>query len=134
MYPIEAAGFILDVGDGGEGIIGKLNGRKVVAIDPIKRELLETQNEALKIVMDATDLKFLPKSFDACTTFFCFMYIPNEKYLQVFEQVHRVLKDGGKFLICDVNIPENTGDFDAFIVRLKVRLPNEEIETGYGTL
>ena len=34
-----AEGFILDIGGGGEGIIGQLKGAQVVAIDPIRREL-----------------------------------------------------------------------------------------------
>jgi ubiquinone/menaquinone biosynthesis C-methylase UbiE len=133
LSPIQTEGFILDIGGGGEGIIGKLNGKQVVAIDISEEELHETRNEALKVLMDATDLRFLSKSFDVCTAFFCFMYIPNNKHLKVFREVYRVLKDHGKFLIWDVKIPEKSGDYNIFVVRLKVRLPNEEVETGYGT-
>jgi ubiquinone/menaquinone biosynthesis C-methylase UbiE len=53
----------------------------------------ETRNQALKIVMDATDLKFLPESFDVCTSFFSFMYITQGKYSRVFGEAFRVLKD-----------------------------------------
>ncbi|MDH5783131.1 MAG: class I SAM-dependent methyltransferase [Candidatus Bathyarchaeota archaeon] len=82
--------------------------------------------------MDATDLKFLPKSFDVCTAFFSFMYIPKNKHLKIFEEAHRVLKDKRKFLVWNVKIPKKLGDYKAFMVRLKVRLPNEETEAGYG--
>jgi ubiquinone/menaquinone biosynthesis C-methylase UbiE len=132
LTPIETDGLILDIGGGGEGIIGKLNGRQVVAVDTSERELQETQNKALKVVMDATDLKFLPESFDVCTSFFSIMYIPNDKHLKVFKEAYRVLKKGGKFLMWDVRIPEKRGDYKAFLVRLKVRLPTEETEAGYG--
>ena len=132
LSPIKTDGFILDIGGGGEGIIGKLNGKQVVAVDTSERELLGTQNEALKVVMDATDLKFLPESFDVCTSFFSIMYIPNDKHLKVFKEAYRVLKKGGKFLMWDVRIPEKRGDYKAFLVRLKVRLPTEETEAGYG--
>jgi len=132
LSPIEMEGLILDIGGGGQGIIGKLNGRQVIAVDTSERELRETQNEALKVVMDATDLKFLPESFDVCTAFFSFMYIPKNKHLKIFEEAHRVLKDNGKFLVWDVKIPKKLGDYKAFMVRLKVRLPNEETEAGYG--
>ena len=132
LSPTKTAGFILDIGGGGEGIIGRLNGKQVVAIDTSERELEETHNEALKAVMDATDLKFLHDSFDVCTAFFSLMYIPKNKHLRVFEEVHRVLKDDGRFLVWDVRIPERHGDYKAFIVRLKIGLPDEEIETGYG--
>ena len=129
---IETGGLILDVGGGGEGIIGRLNGKQVVAIDTREGELVDTRNEALKIVMDAADLKFLPKSFDVCTAFFSLMYIPKSIHQKVFEEVFRVLKDKGRFLIWDVRIPENVAGYKAFIVHLKVKLPNEEVRTGYG--
>jgi ubiquinone/menaquinone biosynthesis C-methylase UbiE len=129
---IETNGLILDVGGGGEGIIGKLNGKQVVAIDTREAELMETRNEALKVVMDTADLKFLPKSFEVCTAFFGLMYIPKSLHRKVFEEVFRVLKDKGRFLVWDVTIPESVGGYKTFIVNLKVKLPNEEVETGYG--
>jgi ubiquinone/menaquinone biosynthesis C-methylase UbiE len=132
LSPIESDGFILDVGGGGQGIIGKLNGKQVVAIDKNERELEETQNEALKIVMDATDLRFLSHSFDVCTSFFSLMYVPKSSHLKVFKEAHRVLKDKGRLLLWDVKIPDKFEDYKAFMVRLRVRLPHEEIEVGYG--
>jgi SAM-dependent methyltransferase len=132
LSPLETDGFILDIGGGGEGIIGKLNGAQVVAIDTSERELAETKNEALKVVMDATDLKFLPDSFDICTAFFSLMYIPKSEHPKVFEEAHRVLKDNGQFLLWDVRIPRTEKRFKEFIVPLKVQLPDETVETGYG--
>lgn len=132
LKPLETEGFILDIGGGGEGIIGKLNGRQVIAIDTSERELAETQNEALKVVMDATDLRFLPKSFDVCTAFFSLMYIPKSEHSTVFRETHRVLRDNGRFLMWDVNIPMAEEECDQFIVPLKIQLPNEVVETGYG--
>jgi ubiquinone/menaquinone biosynthesis C-methylase UbiE len=129
---INTDGFILDIGGGGQGVIGKLNGKQVIAIDTSERELAETRNEALKVVMDATDLKFLPKSFDVCTSFFSLMYIPKKKHSKVFEEAYRALKDNGRFLVWDVKIPEKLGKYKAFMVRLKIRLNNEWVEAGYG--
>jgi ubiquinone/menaquinone biosynthesis C-methylase UbiE len=82
--------------------------------------------------MDAADLKFLPKSFDVCTAFFSLMYIPKSMHQKVFEEVFRVLKDNGRFLIWDARIPESVAGYGTFIVHLKVKLPSEEVETGYG--
>lgn len=132
MTPIEADGFILDIGGGGEGIIEKLNGRQVVAIDLSEQELMETENEALKIVMNATDIKFLPSTFEVATSFFTLLYIPRDKQEQVFAEVHRVLKDNGKFLIWDVNIPAKVEGKAFFMVSLKVLLPGETVTTRYG--
>jgi ubiquinone/menaquinone biosynthesis C-methylase UbiE len=99
VVPVKADGFILDIGGGGEGIIGKPNGKQVVAIDTNEEELEETKNDALKLVMDAAEMKFLPKTFEVCTSFFCLMYIPKNQHLQVFNRVNRVPKDGGRFLL-----------------------------------
>jgi SAM-dependent methyltransferase len=134
MKPVKTEGLILDVGGGGEGIIGKLNGKQVVSIDTSEEELIETKNDSLKVVMDATDLKFLPKSFDVCTAFFSLMYVPRKNHVKVFSQIHKVLKKGGRFLLWDVKIPERNREFRVFVVRLKIKLPNEEVETGYGTI
>ncbi|MCW3979298.1 MAG: class I SAM-dependent methyltransferase [Candidatus Bathyarchaeota archaeon] len=132
MEPIEAEGFILDIGGGGEGIIGKLNGRDVVAIDLSSEELEETENDALKIVMDATDLRFVPSTFAAATSFFTLLYVDRERQEKVFSEVHRVLRDGGKFLIWDVRIPDEAEGKPFFLVQLEVSLPDEAVTTGYG--
>ncbi len=132
LSPIETDGFILDLGGGGEGIIGRLNGSQVVAIDTRKEELTETHNQALNVVMDAAELTFLPRSFDVCTAFFSLMYMPKRIHRKVFEEVSRVLKDNGRFLIWDVRIPESVAANGTFYMDLKVRLPNDEVNTGYG--
>src|SRR5690348_9375055 len=63
----QASGYILDIGGGGEGIIGQMKPHQVIAIDLSKRELEEAPAGPLKIVMDAADLKFLDASFDTAT-------------------------------------------------------------------
>jgi ubiquinone/menaquinone biosynthesis C-methylase UbiE len=75
----ESDGFILDIGGGGEGVIGRLKGRDVVAIDIRREELEEAVDGPLKIVMDARDLKFLDGSFNTATAFFSMMYIKNRE-------------------------------------------------------
>ncbi|NNC90910.1 MAG: hypothetical protein HKN80_00320, partial [Acidimicrobiia bacterium] len=47
----KAAGYILDLGGGGEGIIGRLKPDRVVAIDPNERELKGAAAGPLKVVM-----------------------------------------------------------------------------------
>jgi SAM-dependent methyltransferase len=132
MDPLQTNGLILDIGGGGEGIVGRLHGRQVVAIDIRIEELAETKNESLRIVMDATDLKFLPSSFDVTTSFFSLMYIKNDCHLKVFKEIHEVLKSEGRFYIWDVRIPSKQLDKPVFAVPLEIVLPNEKVETGYG--
>jgi len=129
----EADGYILDIGGGGEGIIGRLKGAQVVAIDPNPRELKEAPPGPLKIVMEAQDLRFLDNTFGTATSFFTLMYIEPAVKPEVLGEVYRVLAPGGVFLIWDVVLPrclDEDKDIVAFL--LQVRLPGEEISTGYG--
>jgi SAM-dependent methyltransferase len=129
----EAEGHILDIGGGGEGVIGRLKGAQVIAIDPNKRELEEAPPGPLKMVMDATDLKFLDGTFDTVTSFFTLMYIDGHEHEEVFSEVFRVLKPGGRFLVWDAEVrPSVHHDKEIAAFPLSIRLPTEQMETGYG--
>jgi ubiquinone/menaquinone biosynthesis C-methylase UbiE len=129
-----AEGLILDIGGGGEGVIGQLKGTQVIAIDLLKRELEEAPSgPLLKIVMDARDLKFLDGSFPTATVFFTFMYIAPADHETVFREAHRVLATGGRLLIWDVIFPKKADpEQTAIVYPLHISLPAKEINTGYG--
>ena len=76
LEDFDSPGYILDIGGGGEGVIGLLKGGQVIAIDISKRELEQAPDGPLKIVMDAAELKFLDSSFPVATFFYTLMYIP----------------------------------------------------------
>jgi ubiquinone/menaquinone biosynthesis C-methylase UbiE len=124
---------ILDIGGGGEGIIGKLYGKNVVSIDHISEELEETNNESLKIVMRAENMAFLDDSFDHITLFFSLMYMDANTKEKVLKESFRVLRSGGKLKIWDINIPQyNGGEKDIFLAHLNIKLPEEAIRVSYG--
>jgi len=129
-----AQGLILDIGGGGEGVIGQLKRQQVIAIDLSKRELEDAPaGSLLKIVMDARDLKFLDGSFATATVFFTFMYINPADHEKVFRELHRVLARGGRLLIWDVVFPRlDDGRKTVAYFPFTIKLPEREINTGYG--
>ena len=130
----ETEGYILDIGGGGEGVIGRLKGRDVVAIDIRKDELEEAVDGPLKIIMDARDLKFLDESFNTATAFFSLMYVKSQEDQQkILEEAWRVLKPGGYLHVWDVDLSENPKtDKELYIVLLSYVVGDKEIGTGYG--
>ena len=130
----QASGYILDIGGGGEGIIGQMKPSQVIAIDLVKRELEESPAGPLKIVMDATDLKFLDRSFDTVTAFFSLMYMRPDIQQKAFKEVFRVLAPGGRWLIWDASIPRApNGETRGPLFRFRFQLPGKVVQTGYGT-
>jgi ubiquinone/menaquinone biosynthesis C-methylase UbiE len=135
VHDFHSAGYILDIGGGGEGVIGKLKGHQVVAIDRSKGELMEAPAGPLKGIMDARNLQFLDGTFHVATSFFSLMYMNGSDHAKVFSEVFRVLVPGGRFLVWDIALPQRLDpDKEIAVVPLLVKLPNEEINAGYGTL
>ncbi|MGD0004240.1 MAG: methyltransferase domain-containing protein [Anaerolineaceae bacterium] len=133
LVDFPAEGFILDIGGGGEGIIGQLKGAQVVAIDPNKRELAEAPAGPLKIIMDGSQLNFLEATFQTATAFFSFMFIPPALHEKIIAEAFRVLAPGGHFKVWDVVIPPWGNDAEEyFAIRLEIHLPDGEVSTSYG--
>ncbi len=130
----DAQCYVLDIGGGGEGIIGRMKANQVVAIAVYKSELLESPAGPLKIIMDATDFKLLDASFNTVTAFYSLMYMNPEVQAKAFAEAHRVLKPGGRWLIWDAIIPASSSDGTAGpIFKFVFKLPKESVRTGYGT-
>ena len=71
----EPTGSILDVGGGGEGIIGRRYGSAVTVIDNRQEELDEAPCSCPKLRMDASSLSFAGASFENVTFFYSLMYM-----------------------------------------------------------
>ena len=125
-------GKILDIGGGGEGIIGRLYKNRVIAVDNSQNELDEAPDCFEKRLMDAESLDFPDSSFDSVTAFYSFMFMSTETRKKAAEEMVRVLKKGGEIHIWDVNI--KNAEKEPFCIDLKICLPEEIIETTYGVM
>jgi ubiquinone/menaquinone biosynthesis C-methylase UbiE len=122
---------ILDLGGGGEGVIGQLRGKQVTAIDLRQGELDDAPAGPTKVVADARTLPFADRSFDAATAFFFLMYVAAEDRSKVLREAHRVLRRGGTLRIWDAAIP-SAGRQNLSVVPVKILLPGRTIRTAYG--
>ena len=127
-----AEGHIVDIGGGGEGVIGQLKPKQTIAVDLIKRELEEAPPGPLKIVMDARDLKFLDNAIPTVTAFYCLMYVAEADHAKVFSEAHRVLAPRGRLLIWEAMTPRQDGEKKWAMFPITVNLPGKQIKTGYG--
>lgn len=128
----ELCGSILDIGGGGEGIIGRLYKSAVTAVDNMQEELDEAPNCCKKLLMDAAALDFADESFDNVTFFYSLMYMNTDVKAKAIEEACRVLKTGGVLTIWDVEF--ESAYPNAFSVELDIILPEENVCTEYGII
>lgn len=130
----ESDGLILDIGGGGEGVIGRLKGQQVVAIDLYQDELNEAPDGPLKLVMDARALTFPDCNFNTVTAFFSMMYMKTrEDHEKVLKEACRVMKPGGYLYLWDVDLskrPDTKKEF--YLLRLRYQVGQFKKGTGYG--
>ena len=126
----ELTGSILDVGGGGEGVIGRLYGPSVTIIDHCQEELDEAPCSCPKLLMDAASLAFADASFENVTFFYSLMYMNRPVQKAALADAVRVLKPGGRLLLWDCEI---ACAYPApFLAELDVRWAQERVCTTYG--
>lgn len=126
----ELSGHILDIGGGGEGVIGRLYQSQVTAIDHRQEELDEAPGGFEKMRMDATDLQFPTLSFEHVTFFFTLMFMDTDVQEKAITEAARVLVPGGLLHIWDCDI--QSAYPEPFCISLEIQLPSEHISTTYG--
>ena len=123
-------GSILDIGGGGEAVIGQIYGNRVTSIDNCQEELDEAPGCCTKLLMDAEKLSFSDSSFDNVTFFYSLMYMTEETQRKAICEAARVLKAGGTMCIWDCTILAAYPD--PFIVDLDIQFVDKRIHTSYG--
>ena len=123
-------GKILDIGGGGEGVIGRLYQERVVAVDCCQKELDDAPDGFEKVLMDATNLQYADGAFDHVTFFFSLMFMGEKEQRKAVREAARVLKEGGGVHIWDCDIASAYPE--PFCVDVAVQLPDVSISTTYG--
>ena len=126
----ELEGAILDVGGGGEGVIGRIYGPRVVAIDNRQEELDEAPGGFEKRLMDARTMAFPPERFDHVTFFYSAMFMSLATLRAAVEESARVLRPGGDLHIWDADI--GSGWPEPFTVTLDIDAAGQAVRTTYG--
>lgn len=130
-------GRVLDIGAGGEGIVGQIAGNQAIGIAPEehRKGLERAPGSGIKIMMDAKDMKFLDNTFDTAAAFYTLMYIDNIHHKTVFSEIYRVLKPEGECMIWDMAVPERTSnEKEIYLLGMEIKLKDTKVLTGYGAV
>ena len=96
---------VLDLGSGTGAAFDQLLNYETTAIDPDKK-MLELNTFENKVLGSAENLPFEDNSFDNVFCSFVWRNVLDTN--KALEEVHRVLKPGGKFILLDMTRPKNS--------------------------
>ena len=95
---------VLDLGSGTGAAFDQLLNYETTAIDPDKK-MLELNTFENKVLGSAENLPFEDNSFD--NVFCCFVWRNVSDTNKALQEVHRVLRPGGRFILLDMTRPKN---------------------------
>jgi ubiquinone/menaquinone biosynthesis C-methylase UbiE len=127
-------GLILDIGGGGEGLVSRIGGERVCAVDYRMNEILEAKiydPPASWFLSNAIHLPFRQDSFDIATLWFSLGYMREWSTKEhVLAQVLNVLRPGGVLSVLASRIDCRE---ERFIFNALFTLPNGIVSrVGYG--
>ena len=95
---------VLDLGSGTGAAFDQLLNYETTAIDPDKK-MLELNTFENKVLGSAENLPFEDNSFD--NVFCCFVWRNVSDTNKALQEVYRVLRPGGRFILLDMTRPKN---------------------------
>ena len=95
---------VLDLGSGTGAAFDQLLNYETTALDPDKK-MLELNTFEDKVLGSAENLPFEDNSFD--NVFCCFVWRNISDTNKALQEVYRVLRPGGKFILLDMTRPKN---------------------------
>ncbi|MHA2142074.1 MAG: class I SAM-dependent methyltransferase [Candidatus Thorarchaeota archaeon] len=131
---LHSKGRIIDIGGGGEGLVSKIGGSRVCAVDIDMNKIREAQIHDLEsqwILADGRVLAIKPESFDAATLWFSLGFIRDwSAKEQVVDEIFRVLKPNGLISILGATIDCAE---EKFILRGQFSFPDGSVsQMSYG--
>lgn len=131
---IEKEGLIIDIGGGGEGLVSRIEGSRVYAVDVQMDEVREARIHnppSNWFVADGSSLPFRNSMFDVATLWFSLGYMKQWSIkTNVIKEVYRVLKEDGQISIKAMKID---CDEEKLVFRVDYSLPDGTLSrTGYG--
>jgi ubiquinone/menaquinone biosynthesis C-methylase UbiE len=131
---VTADGLILDIGGGGEGLVSRIEGEKVCALDIRMSEIREAQihgHSSNWFVADGSRLCFKDEVFDMVTLWFSLGYMSDWNTKRaVLEAAYYALRKNGKLSIMASRIPKQG---DSLIFWVTFTFPDGTLsKTGYG--
>ncbi|MHA1908663.1 MAG: class I SAM-dependent methyltransferase [Candidatus Thorarchaeota archaeon] len=131
---IDFEGLIIDIGGGGEGLVSRIEGSRVYAVDILMDEIREARIHnppSNWFAADGTDLPFRSRMFDVATLWFSLGYMKEWTIKKsVLREVHRVLKDNASISIKAMKIDCTE---EKLVFKVDYSLPDGTLSrTGYG--
>jgi SAM-dependent methyltransferase len=131
---LAGTGLILDIGGGGEGIVSRIEGSRVCAIDINMNEIKEAQiygSSPQWLACSGEALPFRTAVFETTTIWFSLDYVANwEMKRAVMQEAFRVLRKKGALSILSSRIVCREA---RFVLKMRYTLPDGSVyQTGYG--
>ena len=131
---IEKKGLVVDIGGGGEGLVSRLEGARVCAVDIRMDEIREARIHnppSNWFACDGSQLCFHSSTFDIATFWFSLGYMKGWKLkADVLGEAYRVLGHGGVILIKAARVDCKE---ERYVFKVDYTLPDGSLSrTGYG--